>query len=379
MKKFITAMLLATFTATVQGQQPNPRLTQLDEFLQQQEKYFQHTQTNAQEGSITHYLHGSISGFNYWVSKWADTTPEEWKQRVLREQDSINAQTWQRVDKVLDSIRMAFACLGKEASESYMYEYHKNGTDTIKYSLAFQRGNDTLFSSRINNQVYFWNEKEFAQFDYYRPPLNDHGAVQALGNYHHKYFIPNGISHDDLQPLDTIAFSQYIQPVMKKFKKLKGTKTYPVHWQHDDGFEPGHDFFSYGYVHFGLCTGTHYIIPSEHENEVEALYRQLDSLVYNYVNVLHPEQNYEYTFTTHFPHLVHEDIVKGRSSKENEEEYYLCCVREKDDNYHIFTLRSRGTRWIPYDWTSLKSYINGKKVYIKGMEPKKEKEEIIFH
>ena len=166
---------------------------------------------------------------------------------------------------------------------------------------------------------------------------------------------------------------------MKKFKKLKGTKTYPVHWQHDDGFEPGHDFFSYGYVHFGLCTGTHYIIPSEHENEVEVLYRQLDSLVYNYVNVLHPEQNYEYTFTTHFPHLVHEDIVKGRSSKENEEEYYLCCVREKDDNYHIFTLRSRGTRWIPYDWTSLKSYINGKKVYIKGMEPKKEKEEIIFH
>ena len=158
MKKFITAMLLATFTATVQGQQPNPRLTQLDEFLQQQEKYFHHTQTNAQEGSITHYLHGSVSGNNIWSSK--ENKTNEW---FVHWQDSINAQTWQRVDKVLDSIRMAFACLGKEASESYMYEYHKNGTDTIKYSLAFQRGNDTLFSSRINNQVYFWNEKEFAQ------------------------------------------------------------------------------------------------------------------------------------------------------------------------------------------------------------------------
>ena len=370
MKKIITVILSVAFAATIQGQLPNPRLTQLDEFMKQQEEYFTHTQTNTPGGRIIHSLHGSISGNNIWSSK--ENKTNEW---FVHWQDSINAQTWQRVDKVLDSIRIAFACLGKEASASYMYEYHKDGTDTIKYSLAFQRGNDTLLSSRINNQVYFWNEKEFAQFDYYRTPLNDQGAVQALGNYNHNYSIPNGISHDDLQPFDTIAFSAYIQPIMKKFKKLKGTKTYPVHWQHDDGFEPGHDFFRYGYVHFGLCTGTHYIIPSEHENEVEALYHQLDSLVYNYVSVLHPEQYYQYTFTTHFPHLVHEDIVKGRSSKEKEEEYYLCCVREKDGNYHIFTLNSRGTLWIPYDWEKLKSYINGKKVYIKCMEPKEDKED----
>lgn len=373
MKKIITVILSVAFAATIQGQLPNPRLTQLDDFMQQQEKYFTHTQTNISEGRIIHSLHGSISGYNYWVSNWPETTTEEWKQHFLREQDSINAKTWQRVDRVLDSIRIAFACLGKEASVSYMYEYHKNGIDTIKYSLAFLRGNDTLFSSRIDNQVYFWNEKEFAQFDYYKTPVNNQGAVEALGNYNHNYSIPSGLSRDDLQPFDTIAFSAYIQPIMKQFKKLKGTKTYPVHWQHDDGFEPGHDFWRYGYVHFGLCTGTHYIIPSEHENEVEALYRQLDSLVYNYVNVLHPEQYYEYTFTTHFPHLNSADIVKGRSSKENEEEYYLCCVREKDGNYHIFTLHSRGTLWIPYDWEKLKSYINGKKVYIKGMEPQKDK------
>ena len=368
MKKIITVMLSVAFAATIQGQLPNPRLTQLDEFMRQQEPYFMHTQTNnAPEGVITHYFHGSISGYNIWTSKESEVS--EW---LVHRRDSINAKTWQRVDKVLDSIRIAFACLGKEASESYMYEYHKNGTDTIKYSLAFQRGNDSLFSTRINNQVYFWNEKEFAQFDYYKNPINDQGAVEALGNYHHKYTIHNGLSHDDLQPFDAIAFSAYIQPIMKRFKKLKGTKTYPVHWQHDDGFEPGNDFWRYGYVHFGLCTGTHYIIPSEHENEVEALYHQLVSLVYNYVNVLHPEQYYEYTFTTHFPKLVSADIVKGRSSKEKEEEYYLCCVQEEDGNYHIFTLNSRGTLWIPYHWDKLKSYINGKKVYIKGMEPKEE-------
>ena len=45
---------------------------------------------------------------------------------------------------------------------------------------------------------------------------------------------------------------------------------------------------------------------------------------------------------------------------------------------HIFLLTSKGEFKKPDDWASLKSYINGKKVYIKGMEPKKKKE-VIMH
>ena len=371
MKKSLTIMLLAALAVAAQGQS-NPRLTQLEDFFRRQGDLAIHTQTNAINGNTTHHFFSSISGNNMWVSKWAETTTEEWKQRVLREQDSINAQTWQRVDKVLDSIRIAFACLGKEASESYMYEYHKNGTDTIKYSLAFRRGDDTLYSSHIDNKVYWGNEKEFAQFDYYKKPLNDQGAVEASGNFNHSYSIPSGLSYDDLKPFDTIAFSAYIQPIMKRFKKLKGTKTYSVCWRHDEGFEPGHDFWSYGYNHYGICTGTHYIIPSEHETEVEALYHQLDSLAYNYIST-HPEQVYEYTFTTRFPHLNDAVMVRGCSYKGDENKYYLRCVRTEDGNYHIFVLNSKGQLWIPYDWDKLKSYINGEKVYIKGMEPKDKK------
>lgn len=47
--------------------------------------------------------------------------------------------------------------------------------------------------------------------------------------------------------------------------------------------------------------------------------------------------------------------------------------QEEDGLYHILTLNSKGVHWVPRDWASLKSYINGEKVYIKGMEPKETK------
>ncbi|MBO4549700.1 MAG: hypothetical protein J5733_03125, partial [Bacteroidaceae bacterium] len=175
--------------------------------------------------------------------------------------------------------------------------------------------------------------------------------------------------------------------VLKQFIKLKGTKAYPVHWQHDENFEKKEDFLLiplYGRnqhefeTHPGLTTGTHYIIPFEHEATAKALYKKLDSLAYDYLNK-HPEQPYSYEFTSGFkesggshayyglPHIVKGDIYKGS------DEFYFCCKREQDGYYHILTLNSKGVYWVPKDWASLKSYINGEKVYIKGMEPKKDK------
>ena len=45
---------------------------------------------------------------------------------------------------------------------------------------------------------------------------------------------------------------------------------------------------------------------------------------------------------------------------------------DEDGNYHILTLNNMGELWVPRDWQRLKSYINGERVYLKGMEPKKD-------
>lgn len=376
MKKSLFALILmATFTASAQEQHPNPRLRQLEEFFQQKGFGVSHQQTNAIDGSITHMLHSYPSQINLYADFFPEDMSEEDKQRIIHEYDSINALRRQFFDEVLDSIRTTFALLSKDASESYMYEYHKNGVDTIMYSLAFQRENDSLYSSRFGNRVHFANSREAVNFDFHRGYNKGFGGIEGAGNFNHSYSIPTGMSWDDMLQFDTIAFSAHIRPVLKKFKKLKGAKTYPVYWRHDEGFDDDIKgdgglvlkIKRFGAPSFGLTTGTHYFIPSRHQAEAEALYRQLDSLAYNYVTN-HPEQVYKYTFTSRFPYLNMRNIVEGTNFKDDNE-YYLSCMRDRDNNYHILTLNNKGNLWVPKDWEKLKSYINGEKVNLKGMKP----------
>ena len=164
-----------------------------------------------------------------------------------------------------------------------------------------------------------------------------------------------------------------IQPVLKPVKKLKGVKTYPVYWRHDKGFDDDvvHGNLShktrrqstYGdNSHTGLTTGTYYFIPNEYKKEAETLYKQLDSISYNYIKS-HPEQPYEYDFSKRIPVMNPADLLHG-ISYEDSDEYFLKWTLD-DAGYHILFLTSKGEIWIPREWRKLKSYINGKLEYRK--------------
>lgn len=369
MKKIITTMLLATITATTYGQQPNPRLTQLEEYLPTQDITVYKSQYS-HSGGVVHLADFNIQMASAWDGYFKKAQSEEERQQSILTVNSRIAQGRQKMEGVIDYFRTTFSRLSKDGSESYMYESHKNGIDTIKYS-------------------YFGPSYEAANFHFNnKPHKNNANGYNDYSDYHyrysHSYTESTGIAEDDMKPFDSEAFCAHIQPVLKKFMKLKGAKAYPVHWQHDEGFEKASDFYitsKYGRdkhefeTHPGLVTGTHYIIPSQHEAEAKILYKELDALAYDYVNS-HPEQPYSYEFTSGFkesksfgglPKMVKGDIYNGS------DEFFLCCKREEDGNYHIFTLNSKGVFWVPCDYAILKSYINGEKVYLKGMEPKEDK------
>ena len=374
MKKILTFMLCAVFTATAIGQQPNVRLTQLEQYLPTQDIDVKKRQDNY-AGEITYRISAGYSSISGWKSYFRKQLSEEEKQQRILTVNSRITQGRQHMEGIIDYFRTTFASLGKDAPESYMYEFHKNGLDTIKYS-------------------YMGPSLEVANFDYHNKPYknNDYGIIDYSDyyfSYTHSYTIPTGIKKEDMKAFDGKAFCEHIQPVLKKFMKLKGAKAYPVHWQHDENFEKKEDFYhtsKYGRnqhefeTHPGLTTGTHYIIPSEHEGTAKILFKQLDSLAYDYLTK-HPEQPYDYNFTetgfresdnSHIydglPNIIKGNIYKGS------DEFYFCCHRIEDGNYHILTLNSKGVYWVPRDWASLKSYINGEKTYIKGMEPKKDKQ-----
>jgi len=56
---------------------------------------------------------------------------------------------------VADSIRHIFAVVSKDASDSYRYEYHKDGADTMKYELAFRYDNDNEGQAAIREVASF--------------------------------------------------------------------------------------------------------------------------------------------------------------------------------------------------------------------------------
>ena len=385
MKKILSIILLAAVTTSAYTQEPNKRLTQLENFLQREGNFrVSHWQLNCTGRGIEHQWHT-------WINEVTSKTPhfnfdekisEASRRHLIESYDSINAARHQRVVTMLDSIRLTFALLGKDASESYTYEYHKGEIDTIKYTLAFREEGDTLLfpPAAFTYRWELMRAREVANFDYNRSYDSWQEGNVEKGQYTHLYSIPNGITWDDMKTFDIEAFKAQIEPVLKSFKKLKGAKTYPVYWRHDEGFkdEVSEDggliqmTQSSRGSRFGLTTGTHYYIPAQHKEEAEALYKQLIALAYDYLNN-HPEQPYRYKFTSRFSYINLEDVVEGINYNNDDDEYFLSCMRD-DDGFHILSLRNKGDRWITKDWQNLKSYVNGEKTYLKGTKPKGKEE-----
>lgn len=384
MKKILSLILLTSFVTVTYSQQPNERLRHLERLLLEKGNVgASHRQNNTSGRGITHYWDAGF--FELFTDKpnynFDKSIGEATRKNLIESHDSIMAARRQQVATLLDSIRLTFALLAGEAAESYSYEYHSNGIDTVKYTLAFNEGNDTTFVLPIpvGGRWEASNAREAAYFDYTGGYDEKHKGRAEHGRYYHMFTVPTNIRWDDMKPFDVKAFEAHIAPVLGAFKKLKGAKTYPVYWRHDEGFKKMDDFIFHtsrlsvysDNKHTGLTTGTHYFIPAEHREEADTLYKQLAKLALDYVNQ-YPEQPYEYRFSSRFPYLNITELVEGSGWK-SDNDYSLRLVRD-DDGYHILCLNTQGELWIPWDWPNLKSYINGEKTYIKGMEPKEEKE-----
>lgn len=384
MKKIFTIILLATFSAAVFSQESNKQLLQLEKYLQESGCSFFYSQYNQDgDANIKHRWTASLH------ATWADMPVRE-NQSEEKGKQSLEiferfSQRRRNLENALDSIRLTFARLGKESSESYLYEYHKDDIDTIKYALAFARSKvdpakannestypgDSLvkYTNKYNNSIRFYNAREAVNFDYSKNMYNSRGQLyRGSGIYTHVYTVDTGLSLEkDLRPFDIEALQALIQPVIKSILSLKGAKENPVYWSYDGKNETT---ITGSKAVKGGTTGQFYFVPIQYEAEVEALYRQLDSLVHDYVN-RHPEQAYHYSYRP-FPQktgstsmVYGSDFIGGKS-------YNLRFARDKE-GFYILSLIVKGDSWIPDEWKSLKSYINGEKVYLKGMKPKAKK------
>ena len=316
-RRYILLCLLA-LTVSAFGQKINPQLCQLDEYFKKQDRYqVWHSQSNYSTISHTWRI-----DFN------EQLTPSD-----------------------IDTIRNAFASARKDASESYMYEYHKDGTDSIKYSLR---------------KRYDWNKGLG-----FEKALFENNALKAEYFYYHEYDEPKDIAKKDMKQLDAAAVKAIVEPALESVKQYKGANIYPIYWQHDEGYEdnfgPDGGIESIAFYdihnHAGKTTGNHYFLPAQYEKEGEALCRQIDSLTHDYVN-RHPEQHYHYFYYSTNSDFRIRNIL-GSYGNYRENQYSLGYYRD-EEGLHFFSTVTDGELWMPKEWTKIKRWVNGKATYRKN-------------
>ena len=384
-RRYILIGLVALAT-TAFGQKQS--LCQLDEYLQKQEHYSVAHFQSSMRNSIHHTWRVYFSTD---AMRLSDMTPEE-KKEMTAKRDSVDAICQRQIPGDLETIRDIFANLRKETSANYMYEYHNNGADTCFYSLAFYDDDDKISSTKLGKYPNFvdWNEK--ALFEYRRgevilktentpaDTLKFTMGPRALGEYYHVYSEPKSEPIEERKAFDIAAFKAVIQPTLESIKQLKGAKEYPVYWRHDTEYK---DSLRGGLMwenwrdskdHAGITTGTHYLIPAQCDKEGRALYQKLAAVAHDYVNN-HPEQEYYYSYYNAFPAVNELHYIIQTDCEEGEDDYYLGYYRDMA-GLHIASVTTKGELWIPKDWTRLKSWVNGRKDYLKEMEQRARLQEV---
>ena len=304
----------------------------------------------------------------------AETDVEQVNQSIRKKQ----AHTLSVIRRTLDSIS---AQPGVE--ESYHFESHRQGIDTVRYAICLKNGS-------LQNKYY---DKQRGYF-YGKTP-----GTETLSFYYTaklapcgKHFVDDGfLAYDRTEarphngmPLDWPHYLQSIMPALKQ----RGIKRRDFKWTWDKSFDASTDDDKYIYKIKvdteedspleSETSGSLYFIPRDKEELAQAVRASIDAATLAYMKE-HPEQIYEYNYDIDYP-----DVVTPSPDKSafvqclfNSENYkglrdfvfYHLFVGSDPNGYYILACETKGNMKLPAEWPLLKTIVNGKKTYHKGLKP----------
>ena len=274
------------------------------------------------------------------------------------------------LDKQVTAIRRTISELQKEAQDSCRYERHAGGRDTIFYSLNLSHDTSRIHKYQEGNYTYF-NSDEFLHFRLESGKKED----TYEGRFSYTVSLPR--------------IESSVVPDVYTWKSLKAdiARLFDEHgishrnslWQHDMVYsdsiwdEGSLDWIGMGtygewaYEKAGVTEATIYSLPEEQEPLAKQLLAQIDSLALKFTEKrqeCYYQYNYGVTFNGFTPQML--TCYASHIPETNSIQ-----VQAADRGFHFLLLDTRGAEWIPLEYLSLKSIINGKKTYFEGMEPKK--------
>ena len=372
MKRIITILLSVIPSVTISAQDRTP----MDKIWEDIEKIIQVRQDSKMKinhgGGQLLYVHNGIVGKDFLCSTDCEGVTSSFENMTPEEIEAANERNRKVFDGIFGAIRHQLDSLMEISEESYHFESHSHGTDTITYSLCLKNSEDSVAKIKANDGSMIYPDALETVFFNYTASVKPCGKhIRGFGTlgYNKRLPLPGGKSYY----FDKEPYLETITPLLKQ----KGIKSWNFKWAQSDDYDidAHHDkeFDSAESLHLpknaGQAIGTMFFIPREQKELAESLFTSIDSTTLRYTEI-HPEQMFRYSYnvkeqvTQYTESKNITELFEGHTGKGYVSTRVLFGITPK--GYYVAIADVENNFCIPKEWYMLKSFIDGKKEYIKG-------------
>lgn len=268
----------------------------------------------------------------------------------------------QELKAIIDVCRQ----LSKEAKESYLWESHEEGKDTLMYLLTL---NNPICRETLK-LIYTDKNVSFETLD-----GDETNELEPKGWYEFEYHLENGDNSRN-HFIDVAEMNRRIAPILQN----DSIERHEIYIRHDRSYTAQTEELEYrqGAANLPLwfdteSRGTLYTIPSK--EMADKVFLQLGKVITQYFKenpwVIHIGRN---PFPRTYEHekwsmtLVYSDVYDYTLENDTPHEYNILFY-PPGNNYdgvcRLLVVESNGHLWLPKGWRTMKSWVNGKAVYYK--------------
>lgn len=241
--------------------------------------------------------------------------------------------------RIFGTIRHHLDSLMAFSEESYHFESHHHGTDTITYSLCLKNSKDSVWKYKADDgSMVYPDAAETVFFDFTASPKSCGKHVRGFGTlgYNKNVFLPNRQSYY----FDKQSYLDVIMPFLKR----KDVQSWSFMWTQ--------------------TVGTMYFIPRDKGKFAEEVFTAIDSATLNYTDI-HPEQMFRYSYRVKEKVMQYTEsnnistLFEGTTGKGNVSTRILFGITPK--GYYVAIADVENNFCIPKEWHVLKNVDDDKK------------------
>ena len=370
MKRIISIIIFAAMQLGCFAQD-NPKLESLYAYLKANGFVKNYTLSNKnQEGLRKRYE------FKFGLVNDGPAPTKDYMGRLLdTKADSAIRAEWRKTREAVQVVRRTLSELTQDAAESYSYEYHQNGHDTIITTIALKPyDNEPIpknFEYPENDSYGTGKTPEMVHFRYTDSERWRRSRMNPIGFGELRVNIIVDTALYATKDFDVDALHKAIQPLFKD----KTIKRHEIHCQHDSTFDVDSvDIapFDESYLRAeksvrrrGDNRLTVYKFTSEEMAKTKL--HQVMECVRQYI-ADHPREAYTICSDEYFPPLNPAKMFRGEAYKnmygidEPRKSMTIDAIMDENGFYILINVWD-DDEYIPFNWKQMKEMVNGKKRY----------------